>query len=341
MFNKWRNRPSVSEPTEVVESIRPTSTSDTGLEATVTACRRVSALRSRVEIHRQAVTEAIALTNAEIGAFVVARGDATENARFTFQSHPQMFIASQLGDGAIARVLTEREPVCEIVEREPSIAVSPISLAAVPCIASGDVIGTIVVLRDRETPFGNTELEVLRMMASVTGAAHAAAAPSNEKAELDEVTRLANRRRLDRDFLDLTREGQVGFAAISIDFFAEFSAANGRDASDELLRQVALAVASSIRPDDVAYRSGNAEFGVLLPGASKKESAWVAERVRQAIAMVTISGMESQPGGHVTVSVGVTAGEHEDPQRLTERAMAAMHEAEDAGHDQVITDEAI
>lgn len=321
--------------------VAATTTTDTGLSAVIDACRRITALRSRPDIHRAAVEEAVALTGAEAGAFIVTPDADPSRAQFVFQTHPQLFATSTLGAGLFRSTLVDRQAVCEVAENEPSLALSPIALATVPAIAKGAVIGLIVVLRSAEEPFGNADLEVLNLLAPAAGSAHVASASASERNELDEITRLGNRRRLDRDFLDLTREGKVGFAVVKIDFFSHYSETNGTEATEELLRQLALTVQASVRPDDLAYRSDHDEFGILLPAATKSESAWVSERVRQAVAAAAIDGMSSQPDGHMTVSIGVTSGENEDPQILTERAMAAMHEAEEAGRDRVVTDEAI
>lgn len=353
MFKKWRaaqssrddqpiSRPSTaSDATEAGAGPSPTSTTATGLGSLVDSCRRIASLRDRAELHRTTVEEAIRLTNAEAGAFIVTPGADPGKAQFVFQSHPQLFVGATLGAGLFRKTLVDREAVCEVAIDEPTLALSPIALAIAPAVAAGGVVGLIVVLRPADEPFGNTDLEVLNMLAPAAGSAHVAASSTIEKAEMDETTRLGNRRRLDRDFIDLTREGKVGFAVAKIDFFAEFRTAHGATETEELLRELSLVVRASIRPDDVAYRSADDEFGILLPDATKEEATWVAERVRQAVAAATVNGMSTQPDGHITMSIGVAAGENDDPQELTERALAAMHEAEEGGHDQVVTDEAI
>lgn len=358
MFNKWRTRqPELlaaagdesTTPTTLstsqehaLSANRPsaTTTTDSGLSDVVNAARRIAALRQREEIYRVATGEAIALTNAEAGAFVATPNADPNLAQFVFQSHPQLFEGTTLGAGLFRKTLVDRAAVCEVAVKEPTLALSPIAMAAVPAIAGGGVVGLLIVLRDSDLPFSNNDLEVLNLLAPAAGAAHLAAASSVEKEETDAITKLGNRRRLDRDFLDLTREGLVGLAMVKIDFFNEFRQVNGAEATEDLIRQVALTVAASIRPGDVAYRSDTDTFGVLLPDATKDETTWVAERVRQEVAAATIAGMEKLIAGNITVSIGVTTGDNDDPQMLTERALAAVQEAQEAGHDQVVADEA-
>ncbi len=324
---------------EVHPAVAATTTTDPGLSLVVDAARRIASLRDTNDIYRAAVTEAVALTSAEVGAFVVVdlRGAEVE-ARFGFQSHPQLFTATDLSGPCLTAAIADRRSICEVIGDEPSLAVNPTAVAAVPAIARGEVLGLIMVIRGADEPFGNTELETLELLAPVVGSALGNANPAMH-ADIDDVTHLANRRRMDRDIIDLTREGKVGVASIKIDRFATLMSEQGPGAGDELLRQIALTVSANVRPDDVAYRTGDAEFVVLLPGADKKETAWVAERVRQAITAVAIAGLGTIE--HPSASIGVTAGDRDDPQELTERARAAMLEAEELGANQVVLDEAV
>ncbi|MDA3040387.1 MAG: diguanylate cyclase [Actinomycetota bacterium] len=234
----------------------------------VEACRRITAERQAADIHRLAVREAIALTSAEVGAFLSCEPGDDVGHRFTFLSHPQLFTASEVSGPAFVEAIRDRTALCDVLTDEPGIAVSPVSVAAVPAIASGRMIGMIVVVRSADEPFGNTELETLNLLAPVVGSALANAEPANQD-EIDPLTRLANRRRMDRDFIDLTRDGQVGIASIQIDRFASHLGLHGPVAANELLRQIALTVTANIRPSDVAYRSGDAEFVILLPQTEK------------------------------------------------------------------------
>ncbi|MDA3040388.1 MAG: hypothetical protein O3C27_12845 [Actinomycetota bacterium] len=65
----------------------------------------------------------------------------------------------------------------------------------------------------------------------------------------------------------------------------------------------------------------------------------MAERVRQAITAVTIHGLAQSE--HATASIGVTAGDHDDPQELAERPRSAMFEAQEFGANRVVLDGAV
>lgn len=333
-FN-WRGRgrpPAASGPAA-------TSTSEPGLSGVVEASRRISALGTPPEIWREAIKNAVAMTEAEIGAFIsIPEGAVKGPYRFSDQTHPEFFAAPGLTSARLRTAIEQRSADCLVVGDEPAFSVSPIAVAIAPCVGQSRLLGVLMVLRPADSPFGNSAIEVLELLGPVTGAALARVAPARSAEDVDGVTQLANRRRLDRDFGDFSREGRIGFASVKIDQLGTFAAQHSESETEDLLRQVALTVRSSIRPTDVAYRTGDDEFGILLPGATRVQTAWVAERVRQAIAAVTMTGLAD---ANFTASIGVTSGEHDDAQELAERARTAMLEAEELGRDQVVSDDII
>lgn len=335
MFFKRRKPGPESPSTPVVQSPAPTSTTDAGLSAIVEASRRISALRSRDEIVRQAVREAVAMTQAEVGAFLAAREDAGGVLRFAYQSHPELFAGSELTSDVLLAAIDARKSECAILEDESAILTSPVSVALAPAVGGGRMVGMIMVIRSADDAFGASAIEVLDLLGPVTGAS-LANAKDRPREELDDVTRLANRRRLDQDIIDHSRSGRIGFASIRVDQLPLFAETHTPEQTDELLRQIALTVRASIRPTDVAYRLDRDEFAILLPGATRVQAAWVAERVRQAIAAVALAELG---GLDFTASIGVSCGEHDDPQELAERARSARLEAEELGQDRVVTDE--
>ncbi len=122
---------------------------------------------------------------------------------------------------------------------------------------------------------------------------------------------------------------------VDIDHFKTFNDTNGHAAGDLALQQVARLLRENVRPNDRVYRYGGEEFCVLLPETDATEAAQVAERVRRAVEGATIPGGEHQPGGRVTISVGVadTALGHDD---LVERADAALYGAKESGRNRVV-----
>ncbi|WP_394885814.1 GGDEF domain-containing protein (plasmid) [Mesorhizobium sp. AaZ16] len=89
---------------------------------------------------------------------------------------------------------------------------------------------------------------------------------------------------------------------IETDYFKSINMRFGRKWGDEALRLVAEVIRSSIRTGDVVGRVGGKEFGVFLPGASRKNAQDVAERIRSAV-----SNAVFEPGGErcpLTITCG-------------------------------------
>ncbi|MEO1057537.1 MAG: GGDEF domain-containing protein [Actinomycetota bacterium] len=118
----------------------------------------------------------------------------------------------------------------------------------------------------------------------------------------DPLTRLANRRRLDRDIDDLVHtDAGVAALMVDVDHFKRFNDRYGHAVGDAVLRNVATLIAAQIREGDVVYRYGGEEFCVLLPGASIDDAHAIAERIRAEVATATATG-KTDP---VTVSIGL------------------------------------
>ena len=157
----------------------------------------------------------------------------------------------------------------------------------------------------------------------------------------DPLTGLANHRAL-QDFLhwriaecDRTG-GTMGCIMLDVDHFRDFNEQEGHDAGDEVLRQVAEALRTSVRPYDLAARYGGEEFTVLVPGASAAGVRGLAERLRDRVAARSFvtSGGRAVP---ITVSAGcaVYPAQGPDAPSLLKAADVALYEAKRAGRNRV------
>lgn len=140
-------------------------------------------------------------------------------------------------------------------------------------------------------------------------------------------SRLAEARRLDR---------QLGVIMIDVDHFRAFNEEEGHDAGDAVLRQVADAIRSCLRPYDLAARYGGEEFTVVVPNSGPDYVAAVAERIRAKIeskAFLTAGGQERV----VTASLGAAVfpdNQTEAPE-LMKAADAALYRSKQAGRNRV------
>ena len=169
-----------------------------------------------------------------------------------------------------------------------------------------------------------------------------------EAARVDPLTGVANRLRLGEDLemvagRDLERADGAALM-IDIDRFKDYNDRHGHLAGDQVLRQVADALAANTRPSDRVYRFGGEEFLVLLPGATIIDALAVAERQRAGIADLGIR--TDRPGRTdadevVTISVGVAPLEagSSDPTATVDEwlraADTAMYESKMNGRNRV------
>lgn len=158
-----------------------------------------------------------------------------------------------------------------------------------------------------------------------------------ERAALDPLTGVANRRRFEDTLRQLLTRAVASSAAFSlilfdIDHFKRINDSFGHPAGDSVLKMLAGVVLGEVRSDDLLARVGGEEFAVLLPGASANTARTVAERIRAAVERGQFA-FDGRPIP-VTVSLGVATyeiGRGESGIDLYQRADARLYEAKHAG----------
>lgn len=158
-------------------------------------------------------------------------------------------------------------------------------------------------------------------------------ATERERARLDPLTGVLNRRELDRQ-LDLSVERalrlqeRLAVMLLDVDQFKEVNDQRGHAEGDRILRGVARAVESLVRGDDMAGRYGGDEFVVVLAGASARAAARVAGRIRRRVAQRL--GATLSIGGATLPDDGAT------PAALLAAADRRLYQAKGAGRDQYV-----
>ena len=95
----------------------------------------------------------------------------------------------------------------------------------------------------------------------------------------DPLTGVLNRRgfteRFEAELSEHVRHGgrPLGLMVVDLDGFKRVNDTNGHAAGDELLCEVAAALAADLRPADVVGRLGGDEFAVLLPRPARASCA--------------------------------------------------------------------
>jgi diguanylate cyclase (GGDEF)-like protein len=158
------------------------------------------------------------------------------------------------------------------------------------------------------------------------------------EAVIDQLTGMLNRHALDTRTSELAQQSQVSGQPIGVivgdlDHFKQVNDTYGHPVGDAVLKDVAYRMRKLLRAFDLAYRLGGEEFLVLLPGASKQESAAIAEQLRHAVVAETTAAGQS-----VSMSFGVSAslpGATFDFTAVFAQADAALYEAKRSGRNRV------
>lgn len=163
-----------------------------------------------------------------------------------------------------------------------------------------------------------------------------------EQARKDPLTGLSNRRQLMSDLhLEMERAKRYGtplsLILLDVDQFKRYNDTHGHPAGDDVLRQLARLLTLNVRAFDKVARYGGEEFVVILPQTNLPGAVATAEKLRRAIEEHPFLHGERQPGGRLTISLGVAgfpehAGSVDD---LLNRADQAMYRAKAAGRNRV------
>lgn len=137
----------------------------------------------------------------------------------------------------------------------------------------------------------------------------------------------------------------VGLIFIDVDHFKHYNDRNGHPAGDRLLRMLAELLGggresrfpTAGRESDVTARYGGEEFVIMLPETQCSGAAAKAERLRACIATFPFEHAGAQPGGAVTVSVGVACyPEHAASQaELVDTADKQLYRAKRGGRNRI------
>jgi diguanylate cyclase (GGDEF)-like protein len=135
-------------------------------------------------------------------------------------------------------------------------------------------------------------------------------AQEGEKARIDGLTQIANRRRFDEYLLQewgrhIRMQQPLSLLLCDVDHFKLYNDAHGHQAGDECLKSVAKALSQCYRAGDLVARYGGEEFALVLPQTNAAGALQVAERVRSAVAAAAIPHTASPVCDRVTMSIGV------------------------------------
>jgi diguanylate cyclase (GGDEF)-like protein len=207
------------------------------------------------------------------------------------------------------------------------------AVACDPLLVGGEVIGSVLV--NTPTPIGDADDK--RLLDTVVQAAPVLAnlrnlAIAELRAATDSLTGLPNSRAV-RDTVKRlaalagrTAE-PLAAAMLDLDHFKQINDSFGHERGDDVLAAVGAVLREQLRDSDFVGRLGGEEFVVLLPATDRDGAVAAAEKIRAAIAGLSIRGVDRQ----ITISIGLAvipehAGDGDGLLRSADRALYAAKE---------------
>ncbi len=180
------------------------------------------------------------------------------------------------------------------------------TIAYLPLIAKGLVIGSFIVATVNPNAYSQRHLTLLEQLAAQIAMSIENSrlyTEAEEKARIDELTDLLNRRSLNELMTtEINRHSRYGgvFSLIILDLdnFKAFNDNYGHVAGDKLLKEIGGVLKSTIRSTDQAFRHGGDEFAILLPNTPIDAASQVADRARRHVAA-------NVKAGHITITVSL------------------------------------
>lgn len=236
---------------------------------------------------------------------------------------------------AFAYLVLYGELVLAIWLTRPALIMEKLSIEIIQVLAFALVMGQIAIIGGyisglrKEVRERNQELRVAMQQI-------------RELAHVDELTGVANRRRL-MDVLtsEINRcrrsRSPLSIALLDIDHFKRINDRFGHPAGDAILRRVACSVDERMQDIDCFGRYGGEEFMMILPQTDLKGARTKAERICQSLRETSCDSL--QKGLQITASVGVAQyRDSELAEDVIQRADEALYQAKTTGRDRV-TDE--
>lgn len=229
--------------------------------------------------------------------------------------------------------------------REAARMVGYSSFITVPLVLHERAIGVLNVYLSSIHHFSPDEVELLSHFANQAAIAIENALLFEEKTRLaitDELTGLYNHR-----YFYQVLEGEIKRAQrykrplslimADIDYFKNYNDHWGHLKGDEALRQLARVLRRNARDVDVLARYGGEEFAFILPETELSQAGIQAERIRVEVEKHPFDAEEVQPGGKLTISLGVAAYtlNMERMEELVHAADQALYRAKAQGRNRV------
>lgn len=121
---------------------------------------------------------------------------------------------------------------------------------------------------------------------------------------------------------------------LDIDYFKKFNDTYGHQTGDNVLRELAKLLKSSVRASDLCARYGGEEFAVIFLESDPADTFWIGERLRKKIERTPFTEKRLA----VTVSIGMVSYQGEKNihnEELIKSADSALYQSKNNGRNQI------
>ena len=257
----------------------------------------------------------------------------------------------EVGEGIAGHAAMSRKSVyvadLEVEQRFKLLNTAPKRgcLLSIPMLQGSELLGVLNFERRQKADFDREEIEYFTAVADQVTIAVQNARLHEQTVALsitDPLTGIPNRRHLFQQLeAEVNRAKRYGtpisLVMIDIDHFKHLNDAAGHRAGDVALKQVTTALKQVVRKVDTLARYGGEEFVVLLPQVDRDEALEVAEKLRRVVEETSFEHGAVQPGGRVTISVGVATlpTDASEQARLVDAADSALYASKRGGRNRV------
>jgi diguanylate cyclase (GGDEF)-like protein len=207
------------------------------------------------------------------------------------------------------------------------------------------VLGIVAVASYRRRAFSQADLELLENFAQQASMAIDNAVHHSEvewQSKSDSLTGMLNHRNFLQEMQEhaadcLVYQQQISLIMLDIDHFKQYNDTYGHLVGDEVLIQLTRVIRLHIKSADLIGRWGGEEFVIALLHTKPGLANLVAERIRQSLSQINLTGRQGQNIPAPTVSQGLATYPEEANEifALIDLADQRLYVAKERGRDQV------
>ncbi len=164
----------------------------------------------------------------------------------------------------------------------------------------------------------------------------------------DGLTNIFNRRHFDDIFpkilkTNLRNKEHINFLMMDVDHFKQYNDTYGHQMGDKVLIEIAKSLKKLLkRQDDLCFRLGGEEFGVVFYTENTDEALRYAHKIKQSIEDLKIEHSKNSAGKYVTASMGLIclkSSQTVNEDTIYREADKLLYQAKEHGRNKIVMKE--